>query len=1006
MRKRFWRRKKTKTAHLSHPGFHFLLSFLLSLVVLVRGESPPGYFQQQVHYAISVRLFPELVRLEGRETLTYFNRSPDTLKTLYFHLYWNKFRAHSYARPFSGRERGHIEVLSVQDSSGRDLNFSIDNTILRLPLPRPLPPGDSLYLQVQFTGMIPPSGERFGYSGEHFDIGNWYPVPAVYDARGWHIDQHLDGEFYQEWGDYEVEITVPRPFVVAATGRLMNPEVLPDSVQYPGRTIQYYLQQQPDTTTVTYRFVAERVHDFAFCADPEFVLKQIQVGQTTLQFFLQPYRLKTWNSILQRVVEGFSFLQEKIGAYPYRQLSIVDALITAGGIEYPNLVMINGYIISPRELAITIIHEMAHQWFYGLLANNQTRHGWMDEGFTTFFEIWATEHLWGREGNLNPTRQSGWQRWLGYTQTARREAYLNYLEYALSGREEPIDTHFDYFQHNPYIPTYDKMAVGLFTLKRLIGDSLFLRGIRTYYRRWRFRHPYPEDLFLTFNRATGMHLNWFWEQWLRTTWLLDVRLRKAVGRWVQRKGGRQFRLTMVLERKQPLAMPVDVAIELRDGSQRRYRIPIPGWLSRTDSSDLPSWHPANRRYVARLYLPAPVRRIQLDPQSKLPDINPFNNDNRRIPPLKLFWLHRQYVEPDLRCYTATLFPQLFFNDVDGFVIGLRSVGNFVGPLYWHRLETQLGSRSGQPGLSFRWSSLLPIGTSRVRYYLFAYRLEGRAGGELALSYRTRTQPVNHRFLLGWRVRQLYDNRYPARAWSPGTVSILAFEWIRHRSVTAYRKLVTRWQLRVEVAAPGGDYPFQRWELVLLPRIALGPQTNLRGRLAVGQIEGKPPVQYLFYPSGAAPVREFSNAFARSRGTLPVDWVRDGHFRLPGGGQVASAAIDGAPSAQGGRRLLAARIDLDLANPLARLLPSWPVLPTLQTAVYAAWSQLNWKKITRRSGDAELGLTLFWDDLPFPLRYLGMSDVKLTLPFWYSRPAAGNNPWKLRWALSVGFTPFR
>ena len=1006
MPRRSWNGNIQQNTRRNLSGFVSAVLVLICLLSPAKGETPRGYFQQEVHYHISVRLRPELVRLEGNETLSYVNRSPDTLRSLYFHLYWNKFRAHSYARPFSPRERGSMEILSIKDGAGEELSFSVDNTILRLPLPSPLAPGDSLQLHLKFAGMIPPSGERFGYSGDHFDIGNWYPVPAVYDARGWHIDQHLEGEFYQEWGDYDVRITVPRPFVVAATGRLLNPEALPDSVTSPGRTIQYYLQPKPDTATVTYHFRAEQVHDFAFCADPEFVLKQVQVGHTTLQFFLQPYRLKTWNNILEKAVAGFSFLEEKIGPYPYPQLSIVDGLITAGGIEYPNLVIINGYIIQPRELAITIVHEMGHQWFYGLLANNQTRYGWMDEGFTSFFEIWATEYLWGKGNNLNRTRRRGWERRLGYNRNARREAYLNYLEYALSGREESIDTHFDYFKHNPFIPTYDKMAVGLFTLKHLIGDSLFLKAIRTYYHTWRFRHPYPEDLFFVFNRATSMQLNWFWDQWLRTTWMLDVRLRRAVGQWVEREGRRQYRLTLVLERKQPLAMPVDVAVVLKNGARFRYRIPVPGWLPQPDSTDLASWHPANQRYVTRLYLPAPVRHIQLDPDGKLPDVNPFNNDNHWWPPLAVYWLHRQYEEPHLRKYTTTLFPQVFFNDVDGFLIGVRSVGNFVDPLYRHQLETQLGHRSGAAGVVFNWSSLLPLGTSRWRYHVFAYRLEGRAGGELAVSYRTRTQPVNHRFQLGWQLRHLYDARYPARGWSPGTVSVLAFEWFRHRSVTAYRRLVTRWQARVEVAAPGSDYHFQRWTFVLLPQIVLSPETRLNLRLAVGQIQGSAPLEYLFYPSGAAPVREFSNAFTRSRGTVPVQWVRNGHFRLPGGGQVSSAEIEHSATAVSGRRLLAGRISLAFGNPLSRLFPEWPVLPALQPAVYAAWSQLNWKKITRRSGHAELGFTLYWEDVPFLLRYLGVRDVKLTLPIWYSRPAPGNRPWKLRWALAVGFTPFR
>ncbi len=1003
----------------------------IMLGMLVGPAWAAAYFQQYVKYDIDVRLDPELVRLEGKQRLLYVNHSPDTLRELYFHLYFNKYRSDSYFPSNRGRTSAYTEVLEIRLADSTLLDFSVDHTILHLPLqPFPLLPGDSLELYIDFVSVLPPSQSRYGYSGDHYDVGNWYPIPAVYDHLGWHTEQHMDGEFYHEWGDYDVRITVPSYLVVTATGELMNPEVLPDSLDYPDRSFPLLNYDEMDTVTVTYHFRARRVHDFAWSADPEFVRVRRQVDGVNLDFYVLAYRLEKWREAVEAGVRAFRFFTEKIGPYPYPNLSIVDGFIRAGGIEYPNLVIINDLITDIRFLSIVVIHEIAHQWFYGMLANNQTRYGWMDEGFTTFFEILATEHIWGSEDNLSHRPAASlWRRLLGYRKSARRNLFRSYFEYSLQGKEEPINTHFDYFQNNPYVPYYDKTAAVLFALKEMLGDSLFFQAVREYYQRWRFRHPYPQDLFVSFEQSTGMELDWFWEEWLNSTWRCDYQLDDVSGHWRMWGDSLMYQITVRLQRKEPAAMPIWLRVELSDGRRYRYRIPVAGWLrGKHQPYDLPAWHMANRKYRVDIRFPEKVKFVEIESGWTNMDYNPFNNSSRKLPPIRWYWMRRQYRAPHLDAYTVTVFPYAFYNEVDGIRLGWRTVGNFLYPYYVHNSEFLWGIRSLRPSLMVNWSSPVRTGNNDFTYHVQFYHTDGRAGAALFFQNAKEVpRKLYRRLSFGWEWQTLTDARYvnvdepevrspgtsrsqgmvPADSWSEGDESSFFVEWRQTRFLRWRWKLyANRLRLTLRSSTLGSDFAFQKLEFDIKQRFPFFLDLDAALLLRLGKAWGEVPLQHRFFLAQASPYRRFASPFYRSRGTIPGSWERKGWVYFPGGGDIHSALRNPRKRAFSSTGLLAVGGQLEFWNPFAVWGENLPILPNVRVHLFGRWAQVRENPFQWQDAAMEAGIQLGYFRIPVWLRYLSFSGITLELPLWSNQYPAGESALDLRWVFTISSRMFQ
>ena len=973
--------------------------WLLLVALLLAGDG--GYFQQYVHYTIHVRLFPSLNRLEGREWLRYVNHSPDTLNTLYFHLYQNQSRINYIATKLRrrGEEPGYQEIIRIRDERGEELPFSLSASLLKVPLPRPLPPGDSLTLFIRFNTVLPAVGERFGYYGDHFDVGNWYPVPAVYDREGWHTDLHLGGEFYQEWGDFRVNITVPRGFVVAATGRLLNPDVLPDSVEYPDREVNYYRQSEDDT--VVYRFEASRVHDFAWSADPEFVLRTTYQDGIRIQLFIQPYQLDLWEGMLEVARKTVEWMQKWVGPYPYPVLNVVDGYITAGGIEYPNLVIINDYIQEKRELSATIAHEIIHQWFYGLLANNQTRYGWMDEGLTTYFENRVMEQIAGDTVWVN-SPPGFWGKYFGYRFSQWQEDRLRYLNYLRSGQAEPINRHFDWFQNDPFLPYYTGTSEVLTQLRYLLGDSVFLKGMQNYYRKWRFRHPAPEDLRRSFEEVYGKSLHWFFDEWLNTTFLCDYSVEKVqTVPALLPEQGTAYQMTITFRRNEPIAMPLRFWVKLADGSRHPYLIPLDAgenFLAPADSEITP-WLFKEKEKVVTLRLPLPPRQVEID--SQLLDANPFNNRTGFLPPVHWYWLRRQYLLPDVDAYTVTLFPFAFYNGIDGVQVGIRTRGNWAFRNYRHTLRLLLGLHSLAPEVDFwlehPWYALNP----ETRWVVHLYHGAGQSGGGGWLQFSRQRRSIRSTWLAGVQYRYL---RNPDYQWLPGEKGALSTVEITYRQENWDRGFMPRgweWRLHGESSSFGSQFAYQQWWLDGKIRIPLIWSQMLTVQAFVGGQYGEVPVQKQFRLGGASGYDFWQNPFYRARGTFPRDWWQQGHLFLPGGGNLRWLANEPPRKRE---YLTSLQFNFTLGNPL-NLIPVY--LPYLSDILFSGFATLasdpdRWRRIPRLYSEA--GVTISITRLPFVLNYFDLERVHLDF-LLYTNAALSREPFHFRWIVRCDFKRF-
>ncbi len=362
------------------------------------------YWQQEANYTIKASLDAKNHLLAGAETIVYKNNSPDTLRAFHLHLYPNAFRDKTSPlirdylqgtwRFLVGLPKSMRGWLDVKDLKldGAAVQFAVDGTILTATFPKPLLPGATATFEIAFEEKIMPLLGRSGYSGEQYNMAQWYPKMAVYDQNGWHPDQYRMGEFYGEFGAFDVSITLPGKYVVAATGTLVSGD--------PGwkRTARRHGGASADSAKAevekTVQFRAENVHDFAWCASPNFVVQDTLYNGYRIMSFFNPWNRAWADTTLARGLRAMQWLERNAGPYPYPQVSIVDCPMR-GGMEYPMLAM-NG---SADEGLI--LHELAHNYFYGALANDERAEAWLDEGFANYAVFWNVEERFGPFGKAD-----------------------------------------------------------------------------------------------------------------------------------------------------------------------------------------------------------------------------------------------------------------------------------------------------------------------------------------------------------------------------------------------------------------------------------------------------------------------------------------------------------------------------------------------------------------------------------------------------------------------------
>lgn len=595
------------------------------------GRPGPNYWQQYAEYRLSAELDPGRKLLTGRGSVRYHNRSPDALPILAVQLYQNVYRPEALHNRFIPATSG-VELTRVV-AQGQTLQrltgersgpgYWILGTVAFLQLPTPLAPGQSIDLEFDWNFPVPPTGSpRMGQDGEVFFLGYWYPQIAVYDdVNGWQVDQYMpNAEFYMGYADYDVAITVPEGWLVAATGTLQNPE----EVLSP--TVRERLQQarrQPQVVQVvranergratargqggrlTWRFQARNVRDFAWAASERFVWDSTHavVGDANgdgrpdtaaIYTFYRPERGSPWDQWARYARHSVEFLSRYLWPYPWPHMTAVEGLIS-GGMEYPMVTLIGGTRDSTGLYSVTV-HEIGHMWFPMMVGSDEKRYAWQDEGLTTFNQQQGLRDF--TQGRLDPERGA-------------REAYLELARVGplgeFSGGEVQLLRHGDLYP--PLTPafgiaSYNKMSVIMQMLRALLGEETFLRAYREYGRRWLYRHPQPWDFWYTFNDVAGQDLWWFWRTWFYETWPLDQAITevRAAGDSVE----------IVIEDRGMAPMPVRLAVT-RDGNRvDRLEVPVNVWLE------------GARRTSVRVAGSPVVVRVEIDPEQAFADIDRQN----------------------------------------------------------------------------------------------------------------------------------------------------------------------------------------------------------------------------------------------------------------------------------------------------------------------------------------------------------------------------------------------
>ncbi len=610
-------------------NFKSLYYVILAVLAPVMLFAQSGYWQQKVDYTMDIDMDVETFRYQGTQKLTYTNNSPDTLSQVFYHMYFNAFkpgsemdlRLQSVSDPddrmfTTGQSRisalkeneiGFLHANSLKQD-GKELDYKLEGTVLEVGLNHPVAPGQSTSLLMEFEGQVPVQIRRSGRNNDEgiaLSMSQWYPKLAAYDFEGWHADPYIAREFHGEWGNFDVKITIDKDYVIGGTGYLQNPDEIGHGYESPGTSVK-----KRKGKTHTWHFVAPMVHDFMWGADPDYIHDSLEMdGGPTLHFFYKnkPELLENWKKLQPKTAEAMEFFNKNIGPYPYEQYSVVQG--GDGGMEYPMSTLITGERSFPSLVGVTV-HELAHSWFQHLLATNEAKHAWMDEGFTSFISSLCMNKVMDQQKE-NPFENS----------------YKGYFALVQSGKEQPQTTHADRYDLNfAYgISAYSKGSIFLSQLGYIIGQDKLMESVREYYNTYKFKHPVPNDIKRVAEKKSGLVLDWYLVDWTQTTNTIDY----AVGAVKSEEN----KTTVVMERKGLMPMPLDILVLYEDGSQETFYAalrmmrgekenPYPN-IQRTILPDWPWAFPTYEFSIERPF--EEIKAIVIDPSQLMADVDRENN---------------------------------------------------------------------------------------------------------------------------------------------------------------------------------------------------------------------------------------------------------------------------------------------------------------------------------------------------------------------------------------------
>ncbi len=614
----------------------FLFISCFPLFLWAQNNPNPGYWQQHVDYKMDVKMDVKKFQYTGKQEIVYTNNSADTLQKVYYHLFNNAFqpgsemdaRLQSIVDPdkrmvrtfkkegkdlkeskistLKSNEIGYLNVANFKQD-GAVATTKVVGTILEVTLANPILPKQKTTLSLDFDGQVPLQIRRSGRLSEEgvaLSMTQWYPKLCEYDFEGWHASPYIAREFHGVWGNFDVKITIDKDYTIGGTGYLQNPNEIGHGYQETGVAVTY----PKKTKTLTWHFYAPNVHDFAWGADNEFIHDVFMGPNNVALHFLYKNKkenVENWKKMQPKTAELLAFFNENVGLYPYKQYSVIQG--GDGGMEYAMCTLITGNRSYGSLVGVTA-HEFAHSWFQQILATNESKHCWMDEGFTSYISNLAMQKVLPPKTPENPFE----------------DAYNNYIYLAKSGKEQPLTTHADRYDVNMAygIGAYSKGEVFLAQLGYLIGQENLKKTIKRYYSDYKFTHPTPNDIKRVAEKISGANLDWYLNEWAQTTNTIDYAIKEVA---------LETNTKVTLVRKGRMPMPLDIIVEYTDGSKEFFYIPNtlmrwekPNPYSQINSTVLKGWDWAYPTYSFEISK-TNIKSITIDPEQHMADINKEDN---------------------------------------------------------------------------------------------------------------------------------------------------------------------------------------------------------------------------------------------------------------------------------------------------------------------------------------------------------------------------------------------
>ncbi|MBK9981157.1 MAG: M1 family metallopeptidase [Saprospiraceae bacterium] len=611
------------------PAFCLFCGLLFAYIPGLKGKSNICYWQQAIQYKMEVTLDVNTNKYSGKQSIKYKNNSPDVLDKVYFHLYMNTFQPGSVMDiksrtvpdpdPRIGERINHLspdeigyEQIRKLTQDGVNLSYEVAGTILEVTLAKPIKPGHSARFEMEYNGQVPLQIRRNGRDnkeGIRYSMAQWYPKMCEYDRNGWNANPYIAREFYGVWGDFDVKITLDSRYVVAASGILQN-----------AKDIGYNYAPEPKSKSnqLTWHFKADNVHDFVWAADPGYThdVHTCKDGLVLNTFYKPlPDYVDSWKALPGIMEEALKYMNANFGQYPYPTYSYIQG--GDGGMEYPMATLITGHR-SLNSLVGVSVHEMMHSWYQMVLGFNESLYYWMDEGFTSYATTRVMEYL--KTKGLVPGELE---------EFPFDESNDGYKNLVLQHIEEPLSTHADHFEYNSAynVGAYTKGQVFLNQLEYVIGKPSFDKGLLDFFNTWKFKHPDVHDFISVMEKASGLELDWYKEYMVYSIKTIDYAIDTVYSDNDQ--------TSILLGRIGMMPMPVDLTVDLKDGSSVTYTIPLDimrgakkeNTNGKAQVEVLSDWDWVNPYHI--IEVPFPIENIEsltIDKSMRMADMNRENNE--------------------------------------------------------------------------------------------------------------------------------------------------------------------------------------------------------------------------------------------------------------------------------------------------------------------------------------------------------------------------------------------